>query len=93
MKYKTSEDYMLREIAGEAVLVPVGENASLQNAMITLNETAAFLWKLFEEPRTIEEAVNEILKEYEGSAEQIQIETAAFAIQGVEKGTIEAIPE
>ena len=58
-RWKTNEDFILRTIAGESVLVPCGsvQDPRFDNCMITLNETAAFLWKLFtESPRTAEEA-------------------------------------
>ena len=74
---------MLREIAGEAVLVPIGENTKIQNAMINLNETCAFLWKLFAEPRTIEEAIVEVKKEYEGDDAVITRDVTAFVEQGI----------
>lgn len=42
---KINEEFVLREIAGEAMLIPVGETAGRVNGMVTLNETAAFIWK------------------------------------------------
>lgn len=42
---KTNPDYILREIAGEHILVPCGEAAKAVNGLINLNETAAFVWQ------------------------------------------------
>ena len=53
IKFIRDEDFILREIAGEAVLVPVGENTELSNSIISLNETSVFLWKLFDHPLII----------------------------------------
>lgn len=64
-RYRTSPDYLLREIAGDSILVCVGEQSSLGNSMISLNETAGFLWKLFETPRTVSEALEESRKIYD----------------------------
>ena len=60
-------------MAGEAVLVPVGEAGIFENSMISLNETCSFLWKLFQEPRSVEEIIAEARKEYsdpDGEMEQ-----------------------
>ena len=50
-RYRASEKYILREIAGEFVLVPTGDGPG--NAMITLNKTCAFLWQQLQQEKTI----------------------------------------
>ena len=42
---KTNSEFILREIAGEAVLIPTGEASQNLNGMIHLTETGAFIWK------------------------------------------------
>ena len=59
-RWQANPDFILRTIAGESVLIPVGnvQDPRFDNCMISMNETAAFLWKLFSDaPRTEEEAV------------------------------------
>lgn len=59
-RWQANEDFILRTIAGESVLIPVGnvQDPRFDNCMITMNDTAAFLWKLFADaPRTEEEAI------------------------------------
>lgn len=72
-KFKANPDFLLREVAGEAVLIPVGEAGVFENSVISLNDTCSFLWKLFQEPRTEEEVIAEAKKEYsdpDGEMEQ-----------------------
>ena len=72
-KYRANPDFLLREVAGEAVLIPVGEAGVFENSVISLNGTCSFLWKLFQEPRTEEEVIAEAKKEYsdpDGEMEQ-----------------------
>lgn len=72
-RFKANPDFLLREVAGESVLVPVGEAGIFENSVISLNETCSFLWKLFQEPRTVEEVIAEARKEYtdpDGEMEQ-----------------------
>ena len=42
---KTNKEYVLREIAGEPLLIPTGMASQKLNGMIRLTETAAFIWK------------------------------------------------
>ena len=55
-------DYLLREIAGEYMLVPLG-NSSF-NSMVSFNETGAFVWKKLEQGLTEEEIANALTVEY-----------------------------
>jgi len=45
---KVKEGYMLREVAGNSVVVAVGKATLDFNGLITLNSTGTFLWKLLE---------------------------------------------
>lgn len=42
---KIREGFVLREIAGTHVVVPIGQNVVELSLMMTLNESGAFLWK------------------------------------------------
>ena len=71
--FKANPNFLLREVAGEAVLVPVGEAGIFENSVISLNETCRFLWQLFQQPRTMEDVIAEARKEYsdpDGEMEQ-----------------------
>lgn len=59
-RWQTNEDFILRTIAGESVLIPVGSvsDSRFENCMITMNESAAFLWQFFSDaPHSEEEAI------------------------------------
>ncbi len=62
---KISKEFALREIAGNYIVIPVGENAVDFKAMITLNETGAFLWKQLQEEKTHRELLDAMLEEYD----------------------------
>ena len=62
---KTNKLYMYREIAGEALLVPVGEATKKFNGMISLPETAAFIWKRIDTAGSVQDIVKELVAEYE----------------------------
>ncbi|MDO4300479.1 MAG: PqqD family protein [Clostridia bacterium] len=62
---KIKEGYLLREVAGSNIVVPVGEGAMDFSGVITLNEVGAFIWKLLENDITKEEILKKMLEEYE----------------------------
>lgn len=71
-RYQANDNYILREIAGESILVPVGEGAEQLNGMLTLNETFRFLWEIFQEPRTIQEAIAAATEQFDGEENRIE---------------------
>ncbi len=62
---KIKEGFILRTVAGQNVVVPVGNNAMNFNAAITLNDSAAFLWKQLESEKTEQELLTALTDEYE----------------------------
>ena len=65
-KYRVSADYLLREIAGEYAIIPVGAASQIPN------DTAVFLWNTFLQPHTISEVVAQAAEEYEAPEKKIQ---------------------
>lgn len=65
--WKANENFLLRNIGGDSVLVLIGKAPSprLENCMISMNETSVFLWELFANaPVTEREAVEAAEKEF-----------------------------
>lgn len=63
-KYKASDKYVLRVIAGEAVLVSVGEGVADFCGIVTLNGSAKVLWKALSEPHTEDELVRALCESF-----------------------------
>ncbi len=64
-RVKLKEGFIYRTIAGEHVVIPTGNNIADFNGIISLNETAAFLWVKIQSPFTREDLVEALLQEYE----------------------------
>lgn len=62
---RVSKDFILREIAGEFMLVPVGKAATRLNGLITMNEIGQFLFRALEQEQNAEDLVSKILEEYD----------------------------
>lgn len=74
---KINENFIMREIAGEKIVVPTGDAAQM-NALITLNGAAAFIWECLQENRTAEEVKEMVLNEYEMDEETIRTDVYGF---------------
>ncbi|MEN6461370.1 MAG: PqqD family protein [Syntrophomonas sp.] len=61
---KIKEGFMLREIAGQWVVVPLGERVVEFNGIMTLNETGVTIWKRLENDSSEDDLVQAILTEY-----------------------------
>lgn len=62
---KLKDGFMLKEVVGSYIVVPVGDNLVDFSAMITVNETGAFLWKLLENGASVSEMVAKMVAEYD----------------------------
>ena len=58
---KIVKEFILREIAGECVLVPTGATTQEFNGLITLSDTARFIWEHIEQADSLEDMVQKIL--------------------------------
>lgn len=77
-RYCISPGYVLRQIAGEYAIIPVGEKGLITNAVMTPNDSAVFLWKAFLQPSTIEDVVRKGMQEYDAAEETIRNATHRF---------------
>ena len=61
---KIKSGFVLRMVGGENIVVPVGEMSKKFHGMINLNDSGAFLWRLFANGTTIDEAVQAVKENY-----------------------------
>ena len=75
---KIVKEFILREIAGECVLVPTGATSQEFNGMITISDTAKFIWENIEKVDSLEEMIRMVLDTYEIDEETARRDTIAF---------------
>lgn len=61
---KIKENYLLRQVADNWVVLPVGDATINFNGMISLNETGALLWKELEQGADMESLVSILTDKY-----------------------------
>ena len=62
---RLKDGFLLRKVAGEYIVVPSGNAMVDFKAMISLNETGAFLWEALKEEKTEADLVAALLGEYD----------------------------
>lgn len=85
---KLKDGFILREVAGQIVVLPSGDDLDL-NMMITLNGTGEFIWSLLGEETNEEAIVAAILKEYDVDRATAEAAVAGFINKLNEYGFLE----
>lgn len=62
---RVDSGFVLREIAGDYVIIPTGKIVLTFNGLITVNEVGVSIWNMLQKEVTFEEIVKGILDEYE----------------------------
>ncbi len=62
---KINNKFAIREIAGDFILVPLGESALKISGMFTTNDVGAFIWKKLECGTNMESLINAVVGEFE----------------------------
>ena len=75
---KIKDGFILREVAGNYIVVAVGDAVKEFNGVINLNETGAFLWKILQEGATEEQLKEKLLGEYDVSSEIAERDVKIF---------------
>jgi len=85
---KLKDGFMLRQVAGEHVVLPVGADVDF-NGMITLNETGATLWKRLEQEAALSDLTAALLAEYDVDEATAAATAEQFAAKLKELGFLE----
>lgn len=86
---KIKDGFMLREIAGQWVVVPLGSRVVEFNSIMTLTESGAILWKLMEKGSGEDEMIKALLAEYDVDESVVRGDVHAFVESIAEKGICE----
>jgi hypothetical protein len=88
VRYERNPDYIYRSVVGEAVLVPVRQNAGDMDCIYTLNPVGALVWEKLATPTTEVELQQAILDEFESDRETVTADLLRFLEQLETAGAI-----
>lgn len=81
-------EFILREIAGETMLIPVGQTALEYNGLICLNPVGAEIWKGLQQEKNEEEILANILEQFDVTEDVAREDMKAFLNQLRDKNFI-----
>lgn len=87
---KVNQDYELRNILDEHIVLPKGSEMEDFSGAIILSEVSAFVWNLLQEDVTEEEILSAVTTEYEVTEEQARQDLEKLLKQLDEYGVLEA---
>jgi len=85
-KYSIKQGFIVREIAGEFIAVPIDSSGS--SNIIVLNEVSKFLWDELKTEKTFDELLNAMLGNYDVSKEEAEADLKDFINQLTENNLI-----
>ncbi len=86
---KIKSDYVLRNIAGDYVLVPTGESVAKHNGLFGMTDVGARIIEIMPECANEEDIVRRILEEYDADEETVKRDVAEFVSSVRELGILE----
>ena len=86
---KIKNDFIVKEISGSTVVIPVGNRVADFNGMLKLNETGVFLFNLLKNDTTIVALVQCLVDEYEVTKEKANEDVITFVNKLKEADIIE----
>lgn len=86
---KVQKEFVLREIAGDYVIIPTGKTVLTFNGLITVNEVGADLWKMLQSEVTFDDLLQGILKEYDVDEKTAREDIQEFLDTLIEGGILD----
>lgn len=90
---KIVKEFILREIAGEHVLVPTGEASQEFNGMLSMTDTAKFIWEHLERVDSLDEMVKAVTDIYEVDETIARRDVIGFINALMQHGMVECSKE
>lgn len=73
---RRKNNYVIKNIGNENILVPIGKEVLNLNGILVLNDTARFIWDRLEKENSAEELIKSVINEYD-----IDIKTAEKEVE------------
>ena len=86
---KIKDGFVLREVAGQAVVIAVGEASKSFHSMINLNETGRVIWQAVEQGMDVDAIAQKLVQDYEVDMELAHSDVVSMLEQMESAGILE----
>lgn len=83
---KINGEFVLRQVAGDSILIPVGETALKFNGIITLDKVGGLIWSALEQGAERETILQQILDRFDVDRERAEQDLDEFLGQMEQAG-------
>lgn len=83
---KINGEFVLRQVAGDSILIPVGETALKFNGIITLDKVGGLIWAALEQGAERETILQQILDRFDVDRERAEQDLDEFLDQMEQAG-------
>ena len=77
---KRKEDFLLQNVGGQDLLIPLGAKVLDMNGLMVINPTGRYLWELLAEDRSLEDLVTAVVERFE-----VESDRAGADVQGIRR--------
>lgn len=86
---RIKDGFVLREVAGQAVVIAVGEASKAFHGMINLNNTGKVIWQEIENGLSEDEIVDNLLEKYDADVETVKCDVKSMIQKMRDAGVLE----
>jgi hypothetical protein len=87
--YARREGVVLREVAGEHILVPIRRDVADLRAIFALNRVGLRIWELLDGVRSLDGILHELVGRFEVTAEEASVDLRSFVERLSAAGLVE----
>lgn len=83
---KIKDGFVVRDLAGQSIVVALGEASKTFNGMIKLNDTGRLIWDMLADGKTKDEIVDRFVAEYDVERSVVDKDVTVFieTLQGAD---------
>lgn len=86
---KRKEDFLLQNVGGQDLLIPLGAKVLDMNGLMVINPTGRYLWELLAEDRSLEDLVTAVVERFEVESDRAGADVRAFVGDLAQQGCID----
>ena len=86
-------EFVTRRIADETIIVPVAGGVGDLDAIFTLNDVGSHIWRLIEQPTTVDAIVGDVVRNFDVARERAEQDALEFLDRLADAGLIRPLGE
>lgn len=86
---KRKADFIMQNVGGENLLVPLGAQVMDLNGIITLNDTGVCMWELLAQERSLGELASAVAERFDVTPERARADVQIFLDEIAKMGLLE----